>query len=354
MPEYPTRMGDGRPIKMDDKEIKDSLDLGQKDAAERAGIPELTSDELEILFEIITDKNRFVSVEPGEEIVMTNDVGPLKIMGDQANSGVNIPVSREQAMVIYERMTGVDTLELGHIDYSYKPVKPIISQEQSVTQNCNQMCIAPMFYGAMPNIGLYYKPDGPFPEPITLTREGKFDEAKESMEGAVESLVDDLYYIARYLVAVGLDAFNIDTTAAGGDPDFYATLLATERLKKDYPELSVEMGMAGEFILGFHADLKYGGELLAGMWPHQQVKVAEKAGADIFGPVMNTKPGQDFPWNLARCVNTMKACVEASVIPVHVDMGMGVGGIPMYETPPIDAVTRANKAMVKVARVDGI
>ena len=36
------------------------------------------------------------------------------------------------------------------------------------------------------------------------------------------------------------------------------------------------------------------------------------------------------------------------------DMGMGVGGIPMLETPPIDAVTRASKAMVEIAGVDGI
>ena len=35
-------------------------------------------------------------------------------------------------------------------------------------------------------------------------------------------------------------------------------------------------------------------------------------------------------------------------------MGMGVGGIPMLETPPIDAVTRASKAMVEIAGVDGI
>ena len=46
--------------------------------------------------------------------------------------------------------------------------------------------------------------------------------------------------------------------------------------------------------------------------------------------------------------------MKQSNIPVHADMGMGVGGIPMLETPPIDAVSRANKAMVEIAHVDGI
>jgi dimethylamine--corrinoid protein Co-methyltransferase len=31
-----------------------------------------------------------------------------------------------------------------------------------------------------------------------------------------------------------------------------------------------------------------------------------------------------------------------------------VGGVPMFETPPIDIVTRASVAMVEIARVDGL
>jgi dimethylamine--corrinoid protein Co-methyltransferase len=33
---------------------------------------------------------------------------------------------------------------------------------------------------------------------------------------------------------------------------------------------------------------------------------------------------------------------------------MGVGGIPMLETPPIDAVTRASKALVEIGKADGL
>jgi dimethylamine--corrinoid protein Co-methyltransferase len=233
-------------------------------------------------------------------------------------------------------------------------VKPIITQEQSVLQNVNLITTIPVFYGAMPNLGLYYAPDGPFTEPIGLIKDRKMAEAKESMEKAAHRFVEDLEFITTRLYAVGLDALNIDTTAAAGDADFYGSLVAVERLKKSCPYLAVEMGMAGEFIFGFHTELKYQGTRLAGLFPHQQIRVAEKAGVDIFGPVVNTKPSKSFAWNVARAVTMVKQCVKDANIPIHANMGMGVGGIPMYETPPIDAVTRANKAMIEIAGVHGL
>jgi dimethylamine--corrinoid protein Co-methyltransferase len=354
MEEYLTRLGDGKPIRQTKKQIYDDLHEGTKNMAEKAKVPELTSGDLEYIAEIIMAPTRIVSVKPGNEVVMTHDVGPLKIMADQSNSGVNVPCSREQAMSIYERIIASDSAELGHIDYSFKPVKPIVSQEQSVLQNVLQMTTLPIFYGAMPNLGLYYAPDGPFPEPIALIRNRKMEDAKAAMNGAAERFIEDILYMTTRLYAVGLDALNIDTTAAAGDPDFWAVLHGTEKLKKECPELCIEMGMSGEFILGFHGELKYNNVRLAGLWPHQQVKLAEKAGADIFGPVVNTKPGKSFAFNIARATTAVKECVKVSKIPIHVNMGMGVGGIPMFETPPIDAVTRANKTMIEVAGVDGV
>jgi dimethylamine--corrinoid protein Co-methyltransferase len=90
------------------------------------------------------------------------------------------------------------------------------------------------------------------------------------------------------------------------------------------------------------------------LWPHEQVKIVAKAGANIFGPVVNTNTSRTTPWNLGRAVTFVKAAVKESPIPCHVNMGMGVGGIPMFETPTIDAVSHASKAMVEVAGVDGI
>ncbi len=103
-----------------------------------------------------------------------------------------------------------------------------------------------------------------------------------------------------------------------------------------------------------HGDLTYGGKRLAGLYPHEQVKLAEKAGATIFGPVVNTITGKSVPENIARAVTFIKACVAATQLPVHANMGMGVGAVPMCDILPIDAVSMASKAMVEITRLDGL
>ena len=147
---------------------------------------------------------------------------------------------------------------------------------------------------------------------------------------------------------------GIDTTASAGDADFVGTLRGVEALRKACPDAYINVGMAGESVMGIHGGIEYDGQIVAGMYPHQQVKMAEKAGADVFGPVCNTNTSKSLAWNLARSVTFIKECVKVANIPCHVNMGMGVGGIPMCETAPIDAVTRCNKAMVEIAHVDGI
>jgi dimethylamine--corrinoid protein Co-methyltransferase len=103
-----------------------------------------------------------------------------------------------------------------------------------------------------------------------------------------------------------------------------------------------------------HGDLRYDGVRVAGLYPHDQVKLAEKAGVTIFGPVVNTNTNRSIPWNLSRATTFIKACVEVSHIPIHVNMGMGVGAVTVTDHPPIDIVSRASKAMVEMTRLDGL
>jgi len=112
--------------------------------------------------------------------------------------------------------------------------------------------------------------------------------------------------------------------------------------------------MAGEFILGMHGKLEFEGIRLAGLYPHKQVELAEKAGVSIFGPVVNTNSNKTFPWNLARAVTFVKACVEAANIAVHANVGMGVGATPMTPVPPVDAVSRAAKSLIEIGKADGL
>ncbi len=108
------------------------------------------------------------------------------------------------------------------------------------------------------------------------------------------------------------------------------------------PELGIEVGMAGEFVLGMHGELTYDGVRLAGLWPKEQMRLAAKAGATIFGPAVTVNTGRSCAWNVARALTIVKPCSEASAIPIHMNVGMGVGAVPMSNYAPVDAVSRAS------------
>ena len=84
------------------------------------------------------------------------------------------------------------------------------------------------------------------------------------------------------------------------------------------------------------------------------MKLVEQAGAHLFGPVVNTNTGKSAPWNVARAVTFVKECSRVASIPIHANVGMGVGGVPSFELPPTDVLTRASAAMVEIGRVDGL
>jgi dimethylamine--corrinoid protein Co-methyltransferase len=240
------------------------------------------------------------------------------------------------------------------VDYSYKPVKPIVNYEQGTLEMGLLITHGPVIYGAMPNLGLYTRPDGPCPNPMELLPQGKIKEARAAYEQMVEEAVRDIVYVVGAMYESGADGFNLDTVGASGDADVLASFLALEKLRAKYPDIAVEVGMAGEFVLGMHGELTYDGVRLAGLYPHEQVKLAEKAGAVVFGPVVNTNTDRSIPWNLARTIVFTRACSKAAKIPVHANMGMGVGAVPVADYPPVDVLSRASKALVELCDLDGL
>jgi len=103
-----------------------------------------------------------------------------------------------------------------------------------------------------------------------------------------------------------------------------------------------------------HGELTYDGKRLAGMWPREQLEVVQKAGATMYGPVVNVNTGRSCAWNMARALTLVKPCMEIAEIPVHMNVGMGVGAVPMFVHPPGDAACRAAKACVDILRLDGL
>jgi dimethylamine--corrinoid protein Co-methyltransferase len=118
--------------------------------------------------------------------------------------------------------------------------------------------------------------------------------------------------------------------------------------------MPVIMGGSSEFVLGMHGEVEFNGRRLAGMYPHEQAEMAEAAGASIYGVAIGTSTNQSVAWNISRAATFVKEAVTAVNIPVHVNVGMGVGGVPMMEAPPIDSVTRASKSLVQIGKADGL
>ena len=342
-------MGDGSIVHMTEDEIRKDIKAGVEDAVMRGKVEPLTEAEMEKLYEIITMPGGVVGVEPGLEVVSTSDSG-----SDKISTKCAIPTGRSINAMIHERILGADSVDIGNSDYNYKTVKGIAKREAGVLNDALLRTTMPLFYGAMPNLGFYTKPDGPVENWSVLLPEGKIDEALKAQEEAVEYAVRDIVYVADQMYDVGADGILLDTSGAAGDADFLVALKATEIITEKYPDMPVDLGMAGEFVLGMHGRLKYNGVRLAGLYPHKQVKLVEQAGGAIFGAVVNTNCNMTFPWNMARVCTFIKACTAVAEIPVHANVGMGVCGIPMCENLPADIVSRVDKALIEICKIDGL
>ncbi|MCF8069476.1 MAG: hypothetical protein K9L30_12905 [Desulfobacterales bacterium] len=349
-----TRMGDGERVSLPTDEVRADIIAGTEEAAAKGNIPPLTSEEIDELYDIIADKNRIVSVEPGNEVVMTDDGGAMLLVLDQPDGGLGLSMGRAEAIYAYERICCADTVHLGHFDYSFKPLKAIISLEANEYYNASLMTTTPMFYGSQPNMGLYFTPDGPVRNPTELFQAGDIKGAQDAQDEAGEYMREDILHVVKQLSEVGCEGINFDTAGSSGDAELRVVLECVEEIKRINPGMPIIVGMSGEFVLGMHGAAEYKGKKLAGMYPHEQVGIIEEAGTDIYGPAINVNCSKSFPWNLARAVTFVKATSAVANIPIHPNVGMGVCGIPMFEQTPIDCVTRVAKAMVEIGKADGL
>ncbi len=342
-PRIPTRLGDGSFTEMTRSGIRADIVAGSEAAARRAKVPPLGDDEVDHLLEIYASPARFAGVDVGEEVVLSCD-----------GTGMKTHATRIQDLQSYEQWMGADLLELCVGDYSLKVVRTILAYEAQYMHDAQLCTIAPLQYGVMPNLGLYSKPDGPCENWSALLPLGRIAEARAAAEEAVEMAVADMVKLADSQWEAGADAIDWDTTGASGDPEFLAALRATRIIRARYPDMGVQLGMAGEFVLGMHGELEWEGVRLAGLWPKDQLLLAQQAGATVFGPVVNINTGRSLAWNMARAVALIKPCMAVAEIPVHPNVGMGVGGVPMFVYPPGDATCRAAKSLVELLHVDGL
>ena len=349
-----TDNGDGSRLEMTLEDVKKDIFEGSAEAAKKAKVDPLTAEDAEALLEIFMIPDRMVSVKSGSEVVTTDDGAATLMYLDNTNGGQSIPLSPTQAALTFERAITADTLSMGHSDYSCHPVKPIIDFVATEYHMTSQVTTAPLYYGFQPNLGTYFQPVGPFPDHFKLMKNGHIKEAFKAQEEAAQALVDDIVFVTRRLHAVGLEGLNLDTSGSYGDPDLLAALEGCAAVKASFPDLPVEMGFAGEQIIGMNGKMKFKDIRLAGVYPHVQVELAAKAGASIAGLAINSNTSKTTPWNLARSLTFVKAASLVSTIPIHANVGMGVCGMPMDITPTIGVASRCSKAHIEIAKVDGL
>ena len=338
----PTRMGDGSLVERTRDELRQELEEGTAEGARRAKVPSLAEDELAHLLDIFASPSRFTAVDIGDEVVLTYD-----------GSGT-VHAAKMDGLLQYEQMLGADSCELFHPDYSYKAVKTVVAAEARLMQEAQNRVTIPLMYGAQADLGRYSRPDGPALNWAQLLPEGRIDEARAAQEEAAALAEADMVHVATALWEAGADGIDFDTSGAAGDAEFLAVLRAVRTLRARYPDMSIQIGMASEFVLGMHGKLEFDGVRLAGIWPREQCRLAALAGATVYGPAVNVTTSRSVAWNVARALTIVKPCTMDAPIPVHVNAGMGVGGVPMHPDPPLDAISRVSRAFVDIVKADGL
>ena len=339
----PTRLGDGSLVEMTRAEIEADLHAGSELAAKRAKVDPLTDDEIAHLLDIFTSPAKFSSVDYGDEVVLSFD--------GSGNADIGAPVLEQ---IVYQNHHGADMIELWHHDYSYKAVRTVLSFQTQLLKDAQMQTVVPLNYGAMPDLGRYSQPDGPIPNWSELMPLGKVAEARAAQEEAMTHLEKDMWCVVEAMVAAGADGLDFDTAGAAGDADLLATLRVARRVRETWPDIGVEIGQAAELVLGMHGELEFDGVRLAGQWPLGQLCAVTAAGATIFGPAVNVNTTKSLAWNTARACALVKPVTAEATIPVHMNAGMGVGGVPMTPYPPTDATSRASRAIVDICKVDGL
>jgi len=340
---FATRLGDGSRVEMTAAEIESDLHDGVEAAVRRAKVPPLEAGEIAHLLDIFTSPAKFSSVDCGREVVLSFD---------GAGNGDLGYAAMEQ--VLYQNHHGADSVELWHHDYSYKAVRAVLSFQAQMMKDAQLQTVVPLNYGAMPDLGRYSAPDGPAPNWSQLLPLGRIDEARAAQEEAMALLERDMLVVAETMVAAGADGLDFDTAGAAGDADLLATLKVVREVRNRWPDIGVEVGQASELVLGMHGELVYEGRRLAGMWPLDQLRAVTAAGATIFGPAVNVNTTRSLAWNTARACALVKPVTAEATIPVHMNVGMGVGGVPMTPYPPVDATSRVSRALVDICRLDGL
>ena len=339
-----TRLGDGSLLRLTRSEMRADIEAGIEAAVKRAHVPPLTVDEADHLLDICASRARFSSVDLGSEVVLSID-----------GTGGQLVAGRQGDLLTFEQYLGADIVELYHMDYSFKAVKTVLPFERQTLKNAQQALTVPVQYGAMPDLGRYSRPDGPVANWSELLPLGRIAEARAAQEEAAEMAAHDIAFVAEGVWEAGADAHRPGHVGRGrrrrpagrahrhpGDPRPLPRHGHRDgHGERDGPRHARRAGVAGRPARRPLA--APAGQAGRGGGRHR-VRTRRQRQLDEVA-ALEPGPHADAVQAVLRGVAT---------IPVHMNVGMGVGGVPMAVRAPVDAVSRAARACVDILKVDGL
>ena len=155
-----------------------------------------------------------------------------------------------------EQRLGQDILELWHIEYSYKAIKTILPFQKQVMQNCQLMMTAPVQYGAPPDLAFYRKPDGPAENWFELLPRGDIAGARAAIDEAMEHADQGLHLRGRGHAGRRRRRHGLRHHRRRRRRRLLQHAARRQHLREKYPDVGIEVGMAGEFVIGVHGELE--------------------------------------------------------------------------------------------------
>ena len=86
-----TNRGDGMRIELSREELRNDIVAGSEDAARKGMIDSLTAEDIDQMMDIFCEPGKTVSVEPGKEVVATDDGAGLIAIWEDPAPGMRFP-----------------------------------------------------------------------------------------------------------------------------------------------------------------------------------------------------------------------------------------------------------------------
>ena len=247
--------------------------------------PRLSASELDHLRRGLRQRAKFSAVDLGDEVVLSFD-----------GSG-NLDSAPRRRRYSYQCHHGADMLELFGIDYSYKAVKTILSYKAQAMKTAQLNLIALLQYGAMPTWAGTPCPTAPSPTGRSSCRWQHRRGARRA-GGGHRHAVTDMVFVAEGWEA-GADGLDFDTAGGRrrrrlpGGPHRHRDIRAATPTR--------HRARHGRRVRAGHARrARVPGPAARRHVAAEQVKVAQEAGATMFGPAVNVNTTRSQAWNIAR------------------------------------------------------